>query len=133
LPKEQKLLLLDIVRMSKKSNVLSVTYFVHKPNNPPYSLSFAFNSTNNIDIDLPEDPIPGFEVLGLVKITDQHSIFLTPKVFKWVNYENKNRFAKWWERNMSNTKDIILAISFVLSLALTILQIYQALTTSLGK
>jgi hypothetical protein len=130
LPKEQKTLLLEIVKKAKKCDVLSVAYFVHKPNNPPYYLSFVFNSKNEINEELPEDPVPGFEVLRLVKITDTHSIFLTPKIFAWADYQNKNRLMRWWARNLSNTKDIILAIAFILSLVLTILQIYQALTPS---
>jgi hypothetical protein len=133
LPKEQKTLLLEIVKKAKKCDILSIAYFVHKPNNPPYALSFIFNTENEINVNLPEDPVPGFEVLGLAKITDKHSIFLTPKIFKWADYESKNKLTKWWARNLSNTKDIVLAISFVLSLALTILQIYQALGTSLEK
>jgi hypothetical protein len=130
LPQEQKILLLEIVKKAKKCNGLSVAYYIHKPNNPPYYLSLVFNSENEISKELPEDPVPGFEVLGLVKITDEHNIFLTPKLFAWADYQSKNRFMRWWARNLSNTKDIILAISFTLSLILTILQIYQALSPS---
>jgi hypothetical protein len=130
LPKEQKTLLLEIVKKAKKCDVLSVAYFFHKPNNPPYHLLFSFSSADEINIALLENPVPGFEVLGLVKVTDNDNIFLTPKLFIWADYQNKNRFMRWWARNLSNTKDIILAIAFILSIVLTVLQIYQALTPS---
>ena len=56
-----------------------------------------------------------------------------PKIFKWADYERKNRFLKWWSRLPSNMKDIMLGIAFTLSLVLTILQIYQLLNTPFEK
>ena len=60
---------------ARKCSVLSMNYYVHKPNEPPYVLAFDFDAKNSIEIELPEDPVPGFEVLGLVKITGEHNIF----------------------------------------------------------
>ena len=74
-PKQQKELLLGLVKQARKCNVLSMMYFIHKPNDPPFSLSFVVNAENSVDISLFEDPIPGFEVLGLVKVTNEHTIF----------------------------------------------------------
>ena len=125
IPKEQKELLLRLVCEARKCSVLSVGYFVHKPDEPPYYLDFVFSAENSIEITLPEDPVPGFEVLGFVKITGEHSIFFTLKVFSWADYEKKNQFLKWWIRHSNVLKDIMLITAFLLSLALTILQILE--------
>lgn len=129
-PKEQKELFLRLVSEARKCSVLSVNYYVHRPDDPPYFLDFVFDAKNSIETNLPEDPVPGFEVLGLVRITGEHNIFLTPKAFKWADYEKKNRFLKWWIRLPNVLKDIMLVIAFILSLVLTILQILEKFKTS---
>ena len=102
-------------------------YLIHKPNDPPYALAFIVDAENSIDVSFSEDPVPGFEVLGFVKITDEHNIFLTPKVFKWADYENKTRLGKWWTRLPNTVKDFMIAFSFLASLVLAILQILELL------
>lgn len=133
LPKEQKTLLLRIVDIARKGNVLSVQYGIHKPNDPPYYLYFYVDSEKQFEIELPENPIPGLELLGFIKIIDDNAFFLLPEVFKWAEYERKNLFLKWLARLPNSIKDIMLGIAFTLSLILTALQIYDLLITFTDK
>lgn len=133
IPKEQKILLLEIVNKARKQGILSIMFFVHKPNDPPYTLSFVFNPTSEITVNLSENPIPGFEALGFVKIIGDHNIFLMPKIFKWADYERKNSFLKWLSRLPNVVKDLMLATAFILALVLTILQIYEIVKPSFWK
>lgn len=135
LPKKQKVLLLKLVDRAKVETILSVPYVAHSPDGLEYHLSFIFpgNTNRAIDIDLPEDPIPGFEALGfIVRISGNQmkSIFLTPKLFKWVKYEKKNMFGKFWVRLPSWIKDFMIFVAFLLSLGLTILQIFESLKST---
>ena len=124
LPDKQKELLLKLVKEAKQQGVLSAWYGIHKPDDPPYYLHFVLGN-EKIKVEFLEDPTPGFEVLGLIKQTDEHTIFLTPKVFKWAKYERKNCLLKWAERNPNIIRDVFLAISFLLSFALLILEVLQ--------
>jgi len=77
------------------------------------------------EVKLQENPLPGFEVLGLIKKIDEHSLFLTPKLFMWTEYEQKNQFMKWIDRNPNLARDVLLALSILLSLVLLILRFSQ--------
>ena len=126
LPSEQKKILLKLVSLSEQHKILSFEYAIHKPNEPPYTLSFFISDE---DFTLYEDPIPGFEVLEFVQQTSSegslHTIFLKPKLFKWVKYENKNGIMKWIERNSNLFRDVVVTISFILSVLLTIKDLLQ--------
>lgn len=132
LPKKQKELLVKLVDRAKAENILSVPYVAHSPDGMEHHLSFIFpgNTNRAIDIDMPEDPIPGFEALGFIICNSgnqMNSIFLTPKLFKWVKYEKKNMFGKFWAKLPGRVKDFMIIIAFILSLALTTLQILENL------
>jgi hypothetical protein len=93
-----------------------------------YHISAHLDGTVHISIDLLENPALAFEMFGLVKYDQQKHIFvLTPKAFKWADYEHKNRFLKIMSTLSSKTKDFMLFVAFVLSLGLTVLQILQSL------
>src|SRR5688572_20060536 len=97
MPTEQKELLLELVGQAQKYQVLSVHYSGHPDDNAIYHLTFYCVLEDRIARDWPENPVPGFEVLGLVKITGK-SFVLTPQIFKWAAYQNKSKFGKWWVR-----------------------------------
>jgi hypothetical protein len=124
LPQKQKELLLQLASESRQRNVLSVGYHIEKHEKPPYDLTFTVGA-EEIQAELMEDPIPGFEVLGLVKKTDEHTLFLTPNLYEWADYEHKSGFMKWVYRNPNIARDVLLAISVLLSLTLLILKITQ--------
>jgi hypothetical protein len=124
LPHKQKELLMRLAKESEQRDLLSVEYVIQKHNKPPYNLSFIIRE-EEIKVDLFEDPVPGFEVLGLVKRTDEHTLFLTPKLFKWADYEQKNQFMKWVARNPNLARDALLAISILLSITLILLRFFQ--------
>jgi hypothetical protein len=121
LPQKQKELLLRLASETRQRNVLSVEYTIRKHDTPPYNLTFTVGG-EEIKADFMEDPVPGFEVLGLVKKTDEHTLFLTPNLFEWAEYEQKSGFMKWIARNPNLARDLLLAISILLSLTLLILQ-----------
>jgi hypothetical protein len=75
--------------------------------------------------ELSENPILGFELLGLVKITSDHTFFLLPRAFNWAAYERKSRLGKWLVRLPNIIKDFMIALSFFASLVLVILQILE--------
>ena len=128
LPKLHKALLLEIVKLARKHNVISINYSSWQTMNNVYSISVHFDKADNISMDLPEDPAFAFDVLEFVKYDEEsHIIVLKPKAFKWADYENKNPFIKFLVRLPSAVRDIMIFIAFVLSLALTILQILQSL------
>lgn len=124
LPDKQKELLLQLAKTSRQLSILSAEYTIHKHNKPPFKLSLTLGD-ETIKAELLEDPVPGLEVLGLIKRTDEHTIFLMPKLFKWADYENKNPFMRWVERNPNIARDVLLAISILLSLVLLILRFVQ--------
>jgi len=133
LPKMQRELLLNLVKKAKKHNVLSAPVFKHSTGDGEYYLHFIFiedEKDDSLEVKLHENPIQGFEVLGFVVRdveTKDETIFFTPKLFKWSDYENKNWFLKFLARLPSKVKDFMIVVAFVLSLILTVLQILQSL------
>jgi len=124
LPKQQKTLLLNLVKGAKKCEVMTVHFFMHTPDGFLYHLDFPFTEKEEIQIQMSENPIPGYEVLGLVKYDEaKQLVYLTPKAFKWANYESKSWFGKFWARQ--SLKDIMLGVAFVLSLILTVFQVIE--------
>jgi hypothetical protein len=130
IPLPQKELLLNFVDKAKKYSVLSAHFFLHTPNDISYTLVFAFSDgeKGEISVVLPENPVPSFEILGFVHYDEkQKTIILTPKLFKWAEYEKKNKIGKFWMRLPEAIKGTMLVIAFILSLILTIIEILQNL------
>ena len=128
LPQQQKKLLLDIVKLAREHNVLSIPYSSSLDSNYVHHISVVHDNMVHIGLDLSEDPALAFEMLGFIKHDEEKSIIvLTPKVLRWADYENKNRFLKFLARLPSKVKDFMIFVAFVLSLALTVLQILQSL------
>ena len=127
MPKEHAKLLLNILELAKKNNVFSVHYSFHPAQDrKSCRLQFDIGDITTELQQLPEDPLPGFEVLGLVKFTEESRVFLTPKAFKWAAYQKKSRLGKWWARLPGNVKDVMIFISFILSLVGVIISSYLA-------
>ena len=124
LPIIQKELLLNLARLSRQNDILSVSYTINKHDKPPYKLVFHLGK-ERIESKVEEDPVPGFEVLGLIKKIDAQTIFLAPKLFRWAEYQQKNRVMKWVARNPNIARDVLLAISILLSIIIIILRFFQ--------
>lgn len=124
-PQQQKELLLELIQQARKHHVLSVHYGPHPDADGIYHLTFYCVLEDRLGRDWPEDPVPGFEALGLIKMTRQSTFFLTPKAFKWADYEKKNRILKWWVRLPDRIKEFMIVFSFVVSLILVLLQIWE--------
>jgi hypothetical protein len=130
IPKQHKELLLSLVDKAKKYNVLSARFFSHTSNDVSYIVDFVFSDEEkgHIEINFPENPLPSFEVLGFIHYEEkQRTVIFTPQLFKWAKYEKKNTIGKFWMRLPEAIKDLMLAIAFILSLALTIIEILQNL------
>ena len=128
IPGQQKKLLLDIVRMARKHNVLSVRYSASLDVQFIYHISVYFDDVDRVSLNLTENPALSYDVLGLIKYDqDKHVFVLTPKAFRWADYENKNWLLKFFARLPSWIKDFMIIVEFLLSLALTIFQILESL------
>jgi hypothetical protein len=131
MPEQQKKLLLDIVKLARKNNVLSIRYSASLDNQFIYHVSVYFNDADRIYLNLSENPAFAYDVLGLIKYDSEKHIFvLTPKAFNWADYENKRWVPKFLAKLPSKVKDFMIFIAFILSLALTVLQILESLKST---
>ena len=125
MPENYRQLLLKLVDQSKKERTTTVKY-THLKESSHIHVGNAHWEETFID-----NPFLSLDCYDLVKIyitsNSQDLYVLTPKAFKWAAYQMKNRVEKWWARLPGNIKDVMLAISFILALGLTALQILQAL------
>ena len=128
LPKQQKKLLLDIVKLAREHNALAVPFSSSSDANYIHHISVVLGDKVQIGLDLSEDPALAYEMFGLVKYEEGKGVIvLTSKAFKWAEYEKKNWLLKFLAKLPSRIKDLMLLVAFVLSLALTIIQILQVL------
>ncbi len=122
LPTAHKKLLLELVKKASTAGVMSLSFMWQTSNSFQYDLEFLINEKENLQYKLSENPIPGFEVLGFMKYNEEKQIiFLTPKLLKWAKYEKQNQVGKFFTRH--SLKDFMIALSVILSVSLTILQI----------
>ena len=99
MPEPEKKLLLDVVMRARKHKVLSIRYSASLDNLSIYHIIIYFDDNDRIHLNLSEDPALAFEVLGFIKYNQEKHVFvLTPKAFKWADYENKNIFSKFLAR-----------------------------------
>ena len=122
-------ILLKLVEQSKKLKTLTATGSLSPDKTWQFDQAGEHWKTGAIS----GDPLVSFDCLELIKIYGNlnrpmdHPFILTPKAYKWAEYQKKNRIGKWWARLPGNVKDIMLAISFLLSQAMTIIQFLQAI------
>jgi len=123
MPVNYRLLLLKLVDQSIKEQTLTANGFVVCDLQWQFSIGKEVWTVDNIQ----GNPIISFDCLGLIILYNNNQFTLTPIAFKWAAYQKKSRLGKWWARLPGNVRDVMLAISFILALGLTILQILQAL------
>lgn len=87
-------------------------------------------------IDIPsyrDNPIKAYVTLDLLhEVTDiksngivDVSYYITPKAYRWYEYQRRGKIGKWFARLPSYIRDGMIGIAFILSLILTILQIAE--------
>jgi hypothetical protein len=127
LPKQQKELLLLLVAKARQYHVTSFHFNIIDSDGSflrHFYIIFSADTKINdqLEVKLPENRLRAFEILGFLKYDDiANTIYLTPVVFKWADYEKKNRLGKFFAKHPF--KDYMLALSVILSVSLTILQI----------
>jgi hypothetical protein len=121
MPDKCKSLLLRMIKSAKSKDVVEGTRIYYDNN---CHIQFGIGE-DEIEIPAGGREFSTLEHLGLVELNDETSFFITPLAGEWADYQHKNRVTKWLARLSGETKDIILAISFILTLLLTILQILQ--------
>jgi len=124
MPEEYKKDLLDIVEFSKQKHSLSGKWYIS-----PREMSVYIGGSQKNYPGVSGDPFLSFGALGLVEITGRTETLcefvLKPRAFYWANYQQKTRFGKCLERFPGNVRDIAIAVAFILSVVLTIIQIVQ--------
>jgi hypothetical protein len=127
MPDNYRQLLLEIIGLMEKGKTTTIDYWTTIPE-PTHHFSIGVDT---LDRNFMDNPMFCFDCYGLAKYYEAKALgkiyILTPKAFKWAAYQKKSRLGKWWARLSGNVKDIMLAISFLLALGLTVLQILQAL------
>ena len=126
IPSQQKKLLLDIVKLARRHSVLSIRYSAILDNQFTYHILAYFDDADRLFLNLTENPAFSYDVLGLIKYDqDKHTFILTPKAFRWADYENKNWFLKFLARFPKWIRDFMIIVAFLLSLVLTVFQILE--------
>jgi hypothetical protein len=74
---------------------------------------------------LPGAPIESLQRLGFLERVHKGNLFLYPAAFEQAKYERKTRLGKWLARTLHRGRDAILAISFTLTILLTVLKIIE--------
>lgn len=140
MPENYRLLLLKIIRLSKEQKTLSFE---------------RQNTFDNIEVIVGGSPIfsvldeyttgdvfRALNCIGLLETSDndidytlKHAdnpprpwrfiYYLTPKAFRWYEYQNMGRARQFFAKAWFSVKDIMLGTAFILALILTLLQILQ--------
>jgi len=121
MPDEYKELLLSIVLESKKQKTLQGIYICLDQ-----GLSFVGIGNSRVMNDsIQGNPFLSYSALGMIQTQGaRDNVFvLMPFAFKWYDYQKKKGITKFLLKVMDKARDIIIAISFVLSMALTIVSI----------
>ncbi len=130
LPESIAKTLISLVEIAERDNILTLP-IIELPGTLPGTFAIYLASpTGDTPIlsDLNGSPIASLHHLGLVEKFSGNSVFLYPTAFKRAKYEKKSRIGKWFYRSFHSSRDLILGISFTLSLFLTILRIADIVT-----
>lgn len=90
------------------------------------------DDTRQDDVVVPRlrgSPIASLERLGFLERLNKNNVFLYPAAFEQAKYERKSPFGKWLARSLHRGRDVILAISFTLTILLTVLKIAEIIAT----
>ena len=129
MPGNYRQLLLKLVEQSQKRKTLTARGFIVCDLQWQFSMGNEIWTVDNIQ----GNPIMSFDCFGLISLYYQEQFTLTPNAFKWAAYQKKSRLEKWWARLPGNVKDVMIIISFILSLVGVILSSYLAYLQILEK
>jgi hypothetical protein len=125
LPKPIAEVLVELVKRARRDQTLDVLCFIHTPDDVRYYISIGDDEGDEVAMEIPKgDPVTSLEKLGYLVRQDQAHVFLLPTAFRRADYERKNRLSKWLARTIDNGRDVLLAISFVLSLLLMLKELF---------
>ncbi len=131
MPEDYKKLLIEIVEKSKQNRSLTCSW-VKLASGSIRWIGEVGGVEEKFTENIQGDPFESFGVLGMMEIRENESrsktFVLKPNAFEWANYQKKKRFGKWLERLPGNIRDIVIAVAFILSVALTIIQIVQLIS-----
>jgi hypothetical protein len=130
IPDEYTQMLLDIIKEAKKHKTLTIHISQvgwNKVGGANYQIGFP--GKDKMYSEQGGNPIASFAALGFLEqpADDPKIYFLTAKAYKWAKYQQKSQLGKWFARVPGYIKDTMLFIAFILSVALTILQIIEKL------
>ncbi len=126
LPKSVTKILIALVDRAKRDQSFDVPCATHSPDGSFYYILIGDGTdADNLQFEIPKgDPVTSLEKLGYLEIQERGYVFLLPSAFRRAKYERKNSFGKFVDRTMENGRDVLLGISFVLSLLLTIKELF---------
>lgn len=129
MPEEYKKLLIEIVKHSRQNRSLTYSW-VETLNGSISWVGEAGGVEKKFTDTVIGDPFQSFRVLGMMEIREvedqvTRTFILKPNAFEWANYQKKTPVGKWLERLPGNVRDIAIAVAFIFSVALTIIQIVQ--------
>ncbi|MEN6571415.1 MAG: hypothetical protein ABFD24_06205 [Anaerolineaceae bacterium] len=125
MPNQYKELLLTFVRKSKEQKNLNGVYDYNLVGRMFVRIGEEFLEYSGIH----GNPFLSFQAIGLIQAIEGpggNFVFM-PLAFKWYEYHTKSDIGKWFIRFFDRSRDVLIAISFILSLALTILDIVRAI------
>lgn len=136
LPPDIAKVLVSIVGLAEEKGVLSLTYVfteMHSRESDMHTFKVGIKSVEFADIR--ENPAFCLEAMGFIQTratrSGAYNIFLTQQAFKWTKYRRKGRLGRaiyrWWRLGKSGFAVFWAALITLITVALTILQIYQIL------
>lgn len=122
--------LIRIVKFSKELKTLS--FSTQRPVGSPIINVIIGGEPINVPSNQ-DNPIKAYVTLDLLhEVTDiksngivDVSYYITPKAYRWYEYQRRGKIGKWFARLPSYIRDGMIGIAFILSLILTILQIAE--------
>ncbi len=125
LPKSVAKILVALVDRAQRDETFDVLCATHSPDGLYYYVLIGDGTDDSAQFEIPKgDPITSLEKLGYLETQENGHVFLLSSAYHRAKYERKNRFGKWIDRTIENGRDILLGISFTLSLLLTLKELF---------
>lgn len=125
MPKSYKDLLLSIIEKSIEGGTLTGDWFC----DTNFITTIHIGKYNIEFPDEPGDPFLSFKVMGFIEIEPSgnyvNQFILKPLVFDWYKYQKMTKVGQALANFPENIKSAAIIISFILSIILTIIQIFQ--------
>lgn len=126
LPTPLAKLLLALVDVAERDQVYTLrSTSCRRTDENAWDITIQSSKGDNVVIRrLPGAPIESLQRLGFLEVHNGN-LFLYPAAFEQAKYERKTRLGKWLARTLHRGRDAILAISFALTILLTVLKIIE--------